>query len=352
MRKVLFLTTIEFRLPFNGGTVYSHCLYQALQAVAQVEVCVLRGVRRFEADKLHKLACLLRGLVSPVPLNVLYHSGFSSQAPPSATAYDLVVVDHIESYETVRATGVPCVLIAHNLEYRLAADKIQSGAISRLFSLRKRLEAYERQAFSEVAGVICISATELDIVRELNPRCVQLLPAFSGRPVASSHSDVLRLGFLGPAHWMSNWRTVDMLVKEVLPHLSRPFEFVLAGSGWAESGITFPPETRQLGFVEHTDDFWQAIDLLVAPTQQGAGVNIKICEAMYAGRNVVTNTSSTEAIFGSKPLPDTLVAVDTNADLRSFLETFSIPETIPSQQLFTQDVLVERMRAFLESLDV
>lgn len=351
MKKILFLTTIEFRPPFNGGTVYSSSVFEALQRLAHVDVCVLREARSFRSEPLHKAACLLRALTCNVPLNVLYHSGYLSHNFPDIHSYDLVVVDHIESYEAVRKAAVPCVIVAHNLEHKLAGDKLNNGVMASVVQLQKRLERYEHAAFAQVAGVICISASEQRHIQKINGRTVQLLPAFAPatkRPPREGGR--LRLGFLGPASWAPNLRTVALLVRDILPHLSRPVALVLAGKGWEDSGITLPPATRLMGFVKNTEDFWNSIDLLVAPMQQGAGVNIKICEALHTGVAVLTNTASATAIFGADPLPDNIMLADTNAAFVETLERFSLPKANIETGLFTQATLQYRLHRFLESL--
>ena len=350
-KNILFLTTIECRSPFNGGTVYSFSLLQALQKIANVDVCILREERRFRSEILHKAGCLLSALTSDVPLNVVYHSGLLARTMPDISSYDLVVSDHIEAYEAVRKVSVPCVVVAHNLEFKLAGDKVKSSAVAALLQLQARLERYELAAFKQAAGVVCISASEQQIVQRINPRTVQLLPAFAPsakRPPREGKK--LRLGFLGPASWAPNRRTMALLAEVILPQLWRPVELVLAGKGWEDSGITLAPEVRLMGFVKNTDEFWQNIDVLIAPTQQGAGVNIKICEALHKGVPVLTNTPSATAIFGEGPLPDNIMLADKNTALVETLERLSLPETNVETDLFTQVTLQDRLRSFLEHL--
>jgi glycosyltransferase involved in cell wall biosynthesis len=351
IKRIMFLTTIEFRQPFNGGTSYSFSLFQAMQRIADVDVCILREMRKFRSEILHSGASLLTALNSDVPLNVIYHSGLLCRTMPDMHSYDLVVADHIEAYEAVRKVSVPCVVVAHNLEFRLASDKLKSGAIASLVQLHARLERYEFAAFRQAAGVICISASERQIVKKMNSRTVQLLPAFapaSKRPPRETRQ--LRLGFLGPASWAPNRRTIALLVEGVLPHLSRPVELVIAGKGWEDSGIPFTPGISLMGFVKNLASFWHNIDMLIAPTQQGAGVNIKICEALHNGVPVLTNTASATAIFGEGPLPANVMLADTNTALVEVLERLSLPEESIQSDLFTQITLQNRLRRFLNSL--
>jgi len=347
--RILFLTTIEFRPPFNGGTTYSFSLFQALQKISDVDVCLLKEERKFRLEILHKAACLLRAFTSDIPLNVIYHSGMLARTMPDISSYDLIVSDHIEAYEAVRNFSVPCVIVAHNLEFKLAGDKLTSRATAFLLQLQARLERYEFAAFEQAAGVICISYSEQEIVQRINGRTVQLLPAFAPpakRPQREGNK--LRLGFLGPASWAPNRRTMALLAEVILPQLSRPVKLVVAGRGWEDSGITFAPEMRLMGFVKNTDEFWHNIDVLIAPTQQGAGVNIKICEALHNGVPVLTNTLSAMAIFGERPLPDNIMVADTDTALVETLERLSLPETYVHTDLFTQVTLQDRLRKFLE----
>ncbi|ATJ82673.1 glycosyltransferase [Halomonas beimenensis] len=349
--RVLFVTTIEFRSPFNGGTVYSKGIYEALCANHEVDVVVLSNERFFKNDKIHKIVTFLKGVISSTPVNVIYHSGCSRVLQQDLSIYRHVFVDHLEAVLWVQKQKAKYILIAHNIEYKLANDKLRNPVLRQVFDLQKRLERYERNSFAQAAGVICISATEKDVIAQVNPRVSQLRPAFSETNIRYSHSEIPRFGFIGPASWLPNYRTVQSLIKDVFTRVRPPFQFVLAGSGWEAASLDFPAQTKHLGFVKDINEFWSNIDLLVAPIQQGAGVNIKICEALHHGVNVVSNSESIAAIFGNAPAPSNLWVADNPTEIAEVLNDIDMPFVRNPCDDFSQAALRLQLNQFLDDLD-
>lgn len=350
MDRVLFVTTIGFRPPFNGGTTYSNALFEALRANYDVDVIVLKDERRFTQEMIHKAATFQKALTSPIPLNVIYHSGKCKASRHDLSVYSYIIVDHIEAALWIQRHQCRHILIAHNLESRLVGDKLRNPFLRRIFDLRNRLERYELSSYSTAAGIICISATERDVIAHSNPQVVQLLPAFAAPLSTYTNSDILRFGFIGPSSWPPNYRTVETLARDVLPNVNRTFEFVLAGTGWQCMSQVLPERTLKLGFVKDLDKFWSGIDILLAPTQQGAGVNVKICEALHHGINVITNTESAIAIFGDAPMPKNLQVANNPEDLAALLDEIEVPTKRVSCPAFSQTVLRNDLQSFLESL--
>ena len=349
-KRILFVTTIEFRPPFNGGTSYTNCIYESLTSLYDVEVVILQQQRKFRLEWVHGLVAVTKALITSVPLNVIYHSGCSRKSVHDLGDYHHIVIDHLESILWAVDTGYPYFLIAHNIESKLANDKLQNSFIRCIFNLKRRLEKYEVKVFTAAAGVICISFSEQELIKKVNDRTVQLLPAFNSVEYHCLASNIPRFGFLGPASWNPNLRTVRMLTNKVFPYIDQRFEFVLAGSGWDSQEIKSPKEFRQLGFVKDISEFWGSIDVLIAPTQHGAGVNIKICEALHYGVPVITNKESALAIFGEKPAPPNVLVAESPDDLISLMNTFKIPVIKKPSLEFTKVHMQSVLCGFLENL--
>jgi hypothetical protein len=347
MQKMLFVTTIEFRKPFNGGTVYSNSLYSALAHSYDVDVVILRDQRFFLSEIAHKLMVLLAGLFSVVPLNAIYHSGITKRNAIDVSKYQHIVVDHLESCSWVGLIGREFILVAHNIESHLSEDKLNSRYIRWLYNVKSRLERYENNIFKAASAVICISSLERDIIRQCNSRVIQVLPSFGHAAIDTIESEIPRFGFIGPESWAPNKRTVNRLISKCFPKVVRHFEFVLAGAGWESLRISSSQKFRNLGFIDEVDDFWRNIDVLLAPTQQGAGVNIKICEAIYHGIIVITNTRSACAIFGTEKFPPNIIIADNDARLIEVMESIElIPEKVGCVR-FTQTNLITNLTDFV-----
>ncbi len=328
--------------------MYSNAIHQCLKQAFEVDVVVLKEIRNFQNPRLHALSSFLKGLISRVPLNVIFHSSGIRDLGYNPTNYKHIVIDHIEALGVINATDHPYVLIAHNLEYKLATDKLRNRFTQTLFQLSDRLRTYEYKGFANAKGVIRISASEAAEISEVAHNVVQVLPSFPDRKLHNTKSEKIRFGFIGSADWRPNARTVEKLVSAVLPTVNRPMEFVLAGSGWADIGLDYSEQTRVLGFVDDTKEFWENIDYLLAPTEQGAGVNVKICEALHFGVGVITNTKSAEAIFGTGALPQNVFIGNTNEEFGKLLNQIEPPEMRVSHIEFSQTRMSDKLVAFLE----
>ena len=331
--------------------MYSNGLYNGLCENYDVDVVVLRERRILLGENFHKLFSLVRAIFSSVPLNVVFHSSGIKSVSKILEDYKYVVVDHIEALGAVSGTRTPYVLISHNLEYKLSNDKIRNPALRSIFQLARKLRRYEYKGFAEAAGVISISATEISEISRYSKNVIQVLPVFSDRILMKNSADKMRIGFIGPASWPPNARTVGKLIDDILPNINRDFEFVLAGQGWDDDDFTLPPKTRSIGFVKETSEFWKNIDILVAPTEQGAGVNVKICEALHNGVMVITNTKSANAIYGMKPMPGGLLVADTDAQLLQTLNEVSYDQLANYNDEFSSAGIGEKLKRFVESLD-
>ena len=107
-------------------------------------------------------------------------------------------------------------------------------------------------------------------------------PVKQGRSVAPSR----RCGFLGNFHYWPNRDAHELLVNEWLAPLSqRGWDVIVAGRGADElethQGIT------NLGELEHVQQFYENVDLVLAPIRLGGGIKVKIIEAFAHQKPVV-----------------------------------------------------------------
>ncbi|MBL4871951.1 MAG: glycosyltransferase [Rhodobacteraceae bacterium] len=300
---------------------------------------------------MHKFLTSIRGLVSRTPLNVIFHSAGIRNINLTQTNYKYIIVDHIEALGAINGIDTPYVLIAHNLEYTLSKDKIRNRFVHSVFQLSDRLKRYEHNGFANAKGVICISASEAVEISIFSDSVMQILPSFPDKEIIKVNCEKIRFGFMGPANWLPNARTVKMLISTVFPNVGRDFDFILAGAGWETHDFSHTKKIRLLGFVEDTREFWENVDILLAPTDQGAGVNVKICEALHYGVTVITNTRSADAIFGENPLPDNVLIADTNQELRELLDRIKLPEVKRDNGKYSQKYMGEKLVDFWKMVD-
>lgn len=331
--KILFITTVDLSL-HGGGTVYSRSIFSCLGKVGEVFVVELSEVRRYRSRLLRQAISIFQSIITLSPPNVLLHSGGVSKAADILIRanWDLVVVDHLESGAALPACNAPMVYVSHNRESMLISQKMPVAPRFMRRILSRWVERYERALASKVDAVICISSEEANWYRTLNKRVFVIPPTFDVAPrrkLPVEH-DRLRLGFLGGAQWLPNRDAVTLLVRDILPNTTRRLELVVAGGGWdiqglsrqlADRGVDDRVQVIGLGAVEDIRTFWDAIDVFVAPIGAGAGVNVKVCEALA---NVCPVIALPHALRGLDGVGEELVYVAQNPDeFAMLIDTYS-----------------------------
>ena len=116
----------------------------------------------------------------------------------------------------------------------------------------------------------------------------------------------LRVGMLGNFNHASTVNSARLLLGA--PLASEPgVSVVIAGIG-SETAFAPRPGLELLGPRRRAEDFYAAVDCVVAPVALGSGVKCKLGEALLAGRPVVTTT------LGLAGYPPALRELMTTAD--------------------------------------
>lgn len=110
----------------------------------------------------------------------------------------------------------------------------------------------------------------------------------------SNQRDIL---FYGAMYREENHMSAMWFIKKVMPLLPEEFRFVVVGSRPNKELLEQQNERiRVLGFVENIEPFFAECICLAAPLLLGAGIKVKILEAMSAGVPVLTNEIGIEGI--------------------------------------------------------
>lgn len=337
-RRILFLTTVSFT-EHSGGVVYSRALRDALATQGTVTMATLAELQLHPSRRRRWLSAAAQSLFTGVPPNVLFHTGNLTPAGIQLIhqAWDLVVIDHLESAFACPATSAVVLYISHNREAGLISQKMPRapGWAQRLLSAW--VDHYEQKTTRTVDAVVTISSVEALWYRTLNPRVAVVPPVFNttAGPASRSTHGRLRLGFLGGANWLPNREAMDLLLSHILPHTRRPLELVIAGGGWDaatlqaklnEAGASCRISLTHLGYIDDIAAFWSAIDVFAAPIASGAGVNVKVCEALANARPVIALPHALRGLDGLAR--DLVCLVATPAEFSRALDILD-PATYP-----------------------
>jgi glycosyltransferase involved in cell wall biosynthesis len=225
--------------------------------------------------------------------------------------YDVI---HLESLyatpyiETIRrhAPNALVSLRSHNHEHQIWEQrwKASRNPISRLAlrHLSKSLERYEKDILNHIDALVAISELEAEGYKNWGYSGPLFIAGFGidiqpeaspSRPVPNSDKSKLKLFHIGAMDWGPNKEGVDWFVEKVWPELypKHPhIELHLAGKGMDSSWYSNHPKVFNHGEVPDAKVFSMQNDLLVVPLLRGAGVRVKIVEAMAQGIPVATTT--------------------------------------------------------------
>ena len=249
--------------------------------------------------------------------------------------YSLFVIsgaDMLWSLDLLPA-GVPILYISHNIEHLLYDQQVAKYAgVPWLGGLLRRdaekFKAFELGHLQRLDKIIAIAAQDREALLSHCPtaRIVTVTPSFDYQPRArcsSGEAGVLRLGFLGNLEWWPNRRSLKWFLDEVLPRVTALVEIHLYGQG--SESFSDGNKIRGHGFVHDLDEVWQGIDLMIQPITCGAGVNIKVAEAIY---NRVPMVATPMAVRGMELVEDAAITV--LAEAREWIDFLNGP--LPAQR--------------------
>ena len=107
--------------------------------------------------------------------------------------------------------------------------------------------------------------------------------------------------FYGAMYRVENHISAKWFIEKVMPLLPKEFRFVVVGARPQKELLEMQSErVKILGFVEDISPYFSECICLAAPLLLGAGIKVKILEAMSAGVPVLTNEIGIEGI-GAEP---------------------------------------------------
>ena len=225
----------------------------------------------------------------------------------SKRQFDLFVVHNIWLSKAFDYAPYQClkVLEMHDLFSQRAKEFEATGVSPEFFHCSEKDELFGLRR----ADLLCAIKHEdanWCMAREIGKTQVITIPYVEANrhehPITNSNAPTKRLhpgkvifGMIGSdIHF--NRHAIHQLIKEldaVIQKTYAPIEFVLAGSICKSVGEC-PVFVRKLGFVDHVNDFYSAVDVVMVPMLHGTGVKIKSVEALNYNKPVLFTTHSAE----------------------------------------------------------
>lgn len=207
---------------------------------------------------------------------------------------------------------IPALLVGHNIESDIFPFWMPTGLsgwklhFMNWVARRSRHSAHavEIQNSFKFAAMTFISSRDMARVTAAEPKLLMPLSfPNKGRPYQSKPVGVFNVLWMGGFGWYPNAEGVSWFVSQVFPHLRNELtanHIVLHFCG------SHPPEELQAihdgmnvfvhGFVEDIDTMLDQAHLLMVPLLSGAGIRVKIIEAMSSGVPVLSTNKGCEGI--------------------------------------------------------
>jgi glycosyltransferase involved in cell wall biosynthesis len=217
--------------------------------------------------------------------------------------------------------GLPAVLNCQNLTWRWYESLARRADPARALLLRAEAWRYRRHVMGVLPRfhtAVAVSTIEADDLRALGGARVELIPTgvdTSELRPAPEQPGPPRLLFTGTMSYLPNHQGIVWFAREVWPLVRRE----LPGALLDVVGKGPPPEVGELdgregiavhGFVDSMSPFFGRTQVVVVPILAGAGIRVKIVEAMSAGRAIVSTSLGCEGLPGLEDGRHLIVADD------------------------------------------
>jgi polysaccharide biosynthesis protein PslH len=253
---------------------------------------------------------------------------------------DVVVVGHdmAAAWVSDLPARLPAVLTLHNLTWHWYLSRARRASGVEALALRAEAVRYRRHVVGLLPRfhtVVPVSTLEADEVRALGLTRVELIPTGVDtdalRPVPEPPPEPPRLLFTGTMSYPPNHQGIRWFADQVWPRVRA----ALPDARLDVVGKDPPDAVRALdrrdgiavhGFVPSMAPFFAGAHAVVVPILTGAGIRVKIVEAMAAGRALVSTSLGWEGLAYLEPGHHLLVADEPEPFADATLRLLGDPE--------------------------
>ncbi len=197
---------------------------------------------------------------------------------------------------------------AHNVEYeiwdRLANNT--SHPLKKLYYkiLAKQVKSFEKLNLSKVDSLISISERDASILQALSnisnsyvaPACIDEKTI----KIDTTHTSFKSIFFLGALDWIPNIEGMQWFIDKIFPAILSSCPNTHLYIGGRNIPASFYENKLQnihiLGEIKEVNELMNAHQIMIVPLLTGSGMRIKIIEAMFYGKCIVSTSIGAEGI--------------------------------------------------------
>lgn len=192
---------------------------------------------------------------------------------------------------------------------RAAERLLCHGVVGRLIlkSEQKRLQRAELRYAKTADGVILVAEKETAYLNALlgEPRAVTVptgVGVYQTDQNRGKEKKPRTFGFIGNLHVAANEASLAHIVRDILPHIPRPFRFEVVGAVPKKLRERYG-NAKELSFLGEVAELLPVItawQICLCPIAFGTGLKTKVLDAMAAELAVVTNTVGADGIVAER----------------------------------------------------
>lgn len=164
----------------------------------------------------------------------------------------------------------------------------------------KKLKKMEISLLSKCDLVIPLNNKDKSILESEGIQTQKMLQACSYHGCYDNciyNPNVNQLLFFGAMSRHENWKSIIWFIQNVMPLLDRSYKLIVAGSNPGKKLMKYESDRIHFtGFVKNIQPYFENSLCLISPLLLGAGIKIKVLEALSAGLPVVANSIAAEGI--------------------------------------------------------
>jgi glycosyltransferase involved in cell wall biosynthesis len=216
----------------------------------------------------------------------------------SALKMDLIVFQGLAMTQYLKDVVIKKLYRAHNLEHKIWTNLAlqNNNPIQKFIQQRMAvaLEKYEKEHLRKIAAIVTLSEEEKIFFEDLYPNQVKAAISLSLPPASVESYTKNRKGllFIGSLDWQPNREGLDWFLKEVYPSIAH-IPLTIAGKGQFESNLE---NVCVVTNFKHTSTLLNTHRCMIVPLLSGAGIRIKIIEAMQYGIPTISTAIGAEGI--------------------------------------------------------
>lgn len=333
--KVLYISrfSIYEGVPHAGGnTVYYYS--SNLAKNSSNDIRILSFATSEELDKIKPEDHNIKQYCIPWNKNAFgMIKSISSKLNPFTKYCNMIALYHIdeliEKLIAIRNEFIPDIVIVEWTQLVLAIDKIKEvfsdsvyvasehdvtfQAFQRKYKYEKNIikKVYKYFQFINIRNREIYSLNKYDLVLVHNKKDVQLLKethwltsnilpivAYFHQSVKKYERKNKNIIYYGALSRTENIESVKWFINNVMPKLKDlDITFLVIGGGLTDELKKYESSKIHFtGYVDTIDDYFSVAMCFVAPIIMGAGIKVKVLEALYSGITVLTNDVGIEGI--------------------------------------------------------